>query len=823
MRLLLLPLITAFDRLRFGLKFGIVITVFMVPMVILGNMAVTVANNSITTNDMQASGLHYLKPLRQLATHTAQHRGMTNAHLNGGQGFADKLAAKRQTIEADYTELSVEGLDLPAAFAADKQANILKDRWQKLSVSAKTMKAPASFAAHTALIADLLSFMQTVADATELNTETELDVHYLNVALVDRLPAQIEIIGQTRGFGAGRAAAQSLDPEQRLHLTSLVSEIQSTLQHLDSGMRIAFDGRPVIKLKLSKLAERATQVTSEFVALSNSQLITTDDITIDPQRFFAVGTEAIAANIALYDSMLQIDHEIILNRLQRAKTHRLETISGIAGVFIFLAYVFAALYTSLRDNIALLDNSVRQLAEGNFKPVPALSSRDELAHIGEAVNHLRVRVAKRVLGVLNSSALLVDQSGTMMKINKQERNNSALQKGDIGEVSRSVNQMTSAILEVANTTTEAAKATHQANNSTAEGSTAIKSMIESIHTLSDDVHAAGTVIQKVERDSTDISKVLNVIRDIANQTNLLALNAAIEAARAGHHGRGFAVVADEVRNLALSTQDATLEIQKTIDQLQEGSREATTVMLKSRESAEHTLDQAASTGSAFDTIAEHVLRIDTVTSQIASASEEQSAMAGEINGNVTSINHRADDSAAITFESFIASNTVASLAVEVQTLLNTFIIDEEEVTAAKSTTVPLLFPWSDDYCIGVSEVDRQHQILVHLINELHQGVATKSDGQSISRSLEALVNYTVSHFAFEEEMFAHTGYPELATHKEAHENLLGDLANFGKRINNGVDEQLFAELLDFLKVWLVRHIQGSDKHYAPFLNQHGIV
>ncbi|MCF6236812.1 MAG: bacteriohemerythrin [Gammaproteobacteria bacterium] len=161
---------------------------------------------------------------------------------------------------------------------------------------------------------------------------------------------------------------------------------------------------------------------------------------------------------------------------------------------------------------------------------------------------------------------------------------------------------------------------------------------------------------------------------------------------------------------------------------------------------------------------------------------------------------------------------------EVRTLLNSFVINEAEISHSKSTDVEPLFVWGDQYCIGVTEVDRQHQILVHLINDLNQGIAEKHSMDSIQKALDSLVQYTISHFAFEEELFAHSEYPDVEAHKQSHKKLVGQVIGFVDRVKAGDhSEQLFNELLTFLKEWLIHHIQGTDKKYVHHFKQHGLM
>jgi len=165
----------------------------------------------------------------------------------------------------------------------------------------------------------------------------------------------------------------------------------------------------------------------------------------------------------------------------------------------------------------------------------------------------------------------------------------------------------------------------------------VKRTSESIHSVSSSVQESESAMLELEKNSEAIVSILSVIQGIAEQTNLLALNAAIEAARAGEKGRGFAVVADEVRALASRTQDATVDIHEKLSVLQQGSRQASAAMHQSGQQVTETVDLARAAESALQDIQQAIKEVTEMTFQIASATEEQSAVCEDVSKNLTKI------------------------------------------------------------------------------------------------------------------------------------------------------------------------------------------
>lgn len=343
----------------------------------------------------------------------------------------------------------------------------------------------------------------------------------------------------------------------------------------------------------------------------------------------------------------------------------------IAGIGLLVIWLVGhGIARPLKQMVAMLND----IAQGEGDLTRRLSSdrSDELGAIAKGFNTFLAKLQAMITQVVTSVQSVSDSSEHTADI--AIRTNIGIQKqmAEIDQVATAVQEMTATAQDVARNATQAAQAASHADQAASQGMQIVRDTSNSIGVLAVEIGKAVDVVQTLAKDSENINAILTAIRGIAEQTNLLALNAAIEAARAGEQGRGFAVVADEVRNLAQKTQKATEEIQSMIQQLQQGTRDVVRVMEDSQNRTDESVQHAAKAAQALETITHAVSVINDMNTQIASAAEEQSAVADDINRNVINIGQVANEVAGGADESSSASADLTKLAEQQRRLINQF-------------------------------------------------------------------------------------------------------------------------------------------------------
>ena len=390
----------------------------------------------------------------------------------------------------------------------------------------------------------------------------------------------------------------------------------------------------------------------------------------------------VASAAALQTMIAQGD--ILLSHSEKltvSQTAVRDTDAAQAKYLLLLATVLAlifgivAAWAITRQIVIPLNQTLKaaeRVASGDLSHNLDSGRQDELGQLQRAMQSMTVGLRELIGGISDGVTQIASAAEQLSAVTEQTSAGVNSQKVETDQVATAMNEMAATVQEVARNAEEASEAAVAADQQAREGDQVVGEAIAQIERLATEVGNSTVAMGDLKRESDKIGSVLDVIKSVAQQTNLLALNAAIEAARAGEAGRGFAVVADEVRSLAQRTQKSTEEIEELIVGLQSGTQQVATIMDNSRGLTESSVELTRRAGNALGNITRTVSTIQAMNSQIATAAEQQSAVAEEINRSVLNVRDISEQTAAASEETAASSTELARLGTHLQALVGRF-------------------------------------------------------------------------------------------------------------------------------------------------------
>ncbi|CRN05814.1 methyl-accepting chemotaxis protein [Pseudomonas fulva] len=342
----------------------------------------------------------------------------------------------------------------------------------------------------------------------------------------------------------------------------------------------------------------------------------------------------------------------------------LAVLLGLLAAWVITRQIILPLREALRG--------AERVANGDLTLHEPSLRRDELGQLQASMQRMTQGLRELIGGIGDGVTQIASAAEELSAVTEQTSAGVTNQKVETDQVATAMNQMTATVHDVARNAEQASEAAVMADQQAREGDRVVSEAVAQIERLASEVANSSEAMSQLKGESDKIGSVLDVIKSVAQQTNLLALNAAIEAARAGEAGRGFAVVADEVRSLAQRTQQSTEEIEELIAGLQSGTQRAASVMDSSRQLTDSTVELTRRAGSSLENITRTVSSIQAMNQQIATAAEEQTAVAEEINRSVINVRDISDQTSAASEQTASSSVELARLGTHLQGLVRRF-------------------------------------------------------------------------------------------------------------------------------------------------------
>ncbi|KAF1068662.1 MAG: Methyl-accepting chemotaxis protein McpA [Pseudomonas citronellolis] len=674
MRTVLYPAIALMNRLSFGMKFSLISVLFFVPMLV---------TNFYLVRDSYRQFLNTRSELQSLQPFQA-----AVALRRDLQAYGDLQqinVALGQARRSDDLDARIAGLhkQLVAAIAAlqppstdTEQLAEFNTRRDELQATLKAVETEGSLQSKAGIATQLLNsvqlFNKLLASQAGLSQDDSRAVRQMAELVTSVTPQVAETLGRGRVIGSAALGQGFLNSDSSTRFDDVLQSVEKL--HADYGLKLrdALAAVSASDAALGAAAERSQASLKSLGQLFEDKVVMADSLDTPWAQFYDQVSQGIAQTYQFEDQVLAHVTGELQQRLASKQLQMLLLSSTLLVLFLAIGYLYGAFYVSTRGTLKSLGRMMERVAAGDMTVNFQAQSRDELGELGQAFNDTVRRIHDLIEQVGHTVAEVERQTVRVENVSTLSNQAVAGQRDQIDQVATAMNQMAATAQEVARSAAAAVGSAQSVNDETVSGRALVESQLGSIQRLAGEIDRSVEAINRLAADSASISRVLDVIKGVAEQTNLLALNAAIEAARAGEQGRGFAVVADEVRTLARRTQQSTEEIEQMIDRLQNGVGAAVQAMGSSHRTADGTVSQSAQVQVALDNILGAVGMIVDQNQQIAAAAEQQTTVVHDIDQNIVQINQAGERTAEGANETERVSRELSGQVVELKRLIGAF-------------------------------------------------------------------------------------------------------------------------------------------------------
>nr|WP_215731036.1 methyl-accepting chemotaxis protein [Pseudomonas lalucatii] len=662
------------NRLSFGMKFSLISVLFFLPMLVTNFYLVRDSYRQFVGTEAALASLDLL--------------GDSLALRRDLESFADLVKINEmigQSGQAGDLEHRLGQLHGRLAEALQALAPVVRDAEQVEEFTAKrdemiaglqTMQQETSLQGKTVMARKLLGssqvFIKLVASQAGLSQDRQREVRQMTELVTAVTPMVTAPLSEGRATGAYSLGQGFLNSAASTQFDELLLELEKLHAEYGINLQEALGASPDARAALAGLAEASRASLKDSAVLFEDRVVVADSLDMPWQQFYDQVSAALGKTYAFNDAVLVFLDRQLQERLQENRGQMVLLVAALLLVFLLIVYLYSGFYVSTRATLKSLGEVMDKVAAGDMTVSFAAQSKDELGELGQVFNQTVGKIHDLIERVGHTVTEVERQAERVQEVSGESNQAVAGQRSQIEQVATAMNQMSATAQEVARSAAAAVGSAQSVNQETVSGRALVESQVGSIQRLAGEIDQSVVVINQLASDSDSISKVLDVIKGIAEQTNLLALNAAIEAARAGEQGRGFAVVADEVRSLAKRTQQSTEEIETMISRLQGGVGAAVKTMSVSHQMADGTVSESGKVQLALENILGAVGMIVDQNQQIAAAAEQQTAVAQDIDQNIVEINHAGERTAAGASQTEQASRELSALVSRLKQLIGAF-------------------------------------------------------------------------------------------------------------------------------------------------------
>jgi methyl-accepting chemotaxis protein len=624
-------------KLKMWQKFAVLGLLALAMVVPAASMVVWTISGLTRSYDAQLAGMKPAADVLELVQLTQQHRGLTASVLGGDAARAGARAEKQQQVDAALQQLRASLAPYQVQRLATRFTAVQAE-WQKLAAAVGSgggLTPPASFKAHTDLIAEQLELLADVNEASTLAMSSTPEVHALTRAVLGELPVLTETLATVRGSASAHVAQGSLAPEDRLRLSMLVDQASRAAAHARVAFaKVADPGFGPVDKSLLTAIEASEAASREAIALTEKAVLSAESFSVSSADYFAQMTRHIDAQFALN----KVAFERLRDRIA-ADGANARMWGGLLGLVLFIGstlglWVIVTVTRTTSRSVRSALAATEALARGDLSHDVRVETEDEIGLMLTELGRSMHQLSGVVQSIKASSDSIATGSDQIAAGNADLSQRTEQQAANLQRTAASMHQISETVRANAENAQAAAELAGSASSVASRGGEVMAQVVATMGDIADRSHRIGDII--------------GVIDGIAFQTNILALNAAVEAARAGEQGRGFAVVAAEVRSLAQRSAQAAREIKTligaSVEKVEEGSR---------------LVDNA---GKTMTDIVDQVRRVSDLIGEIGSSTGEQTAGIGHVSDAVAELDQVTQQNAALVEESAAAAESLKQQA-----------------------------------------------------------------------------------------------------------------------------------------------------------------
>lgn len=634
---------------------------------------------ALSENEQAAQESRGIQPVRDLLLLielTQQHSSLSSAVLSGNQVLNDARKSKQAEVERVFEQVERALRDAQVSSDILLSWRQVYQQWRVLSdqIGLATIDGHQSLTRHVQLIAASVHFEDSLLDHFQLSLDPIFETYYLITSTLVELPRTSELLGQLSVAGTLYLAKGQTQSEQRAVLGSLAIQARNSFDKMAADLSKALGASSAFKAVLSVPLEELRPQLVQTLELTETHLISASELSYPVTDYLAAYTKTIDALTALKRPALDALADALAARYDNAQKRTILMSVGLLIMVLTVTALAVFIVCRLLRQLSVALKAAERITIGDLSQAIDSRGTDEPARLLIALQHMQEGLRGTVKQIINTADRLVATSEELSVVTESATNGQHRQNSELDQAVTAVTELTVAIEDVARNAVSASEASQSANQRSRRGKEQVTQTIGAIETLAGDISHTSGALQSLASEIDHIGSVLDVINSIAEQTNLLALNAAIEAARAGESGRGFAVVADEVRALAQRSRESTKEIEKIIDLVQKGSLDALGAMQHSNGKTRKTLEVAQEAGLELEIIAECIAQINEHNLSIASATEQQSHVAREVDNNLVNIRDVSVQASSGANQTHTSSRELANLAGELNAMVKHFIV-----------------------------------------------------------------------------------------------------------------------------------------------------